>query len=113
MHIKRLKFLRRDHEDQFALRPFHDRSDRDRPHRRETGAAGGKDNAAGMIWPEKGASERPGQPYAVSDTDIPSQFGRYDSVGKPSDVEVHQPIVGPALQWIGGAIKSRRKSVEL
>ena len=56
MHIKRLKSSRRDDEYDFPLRPLHDRRDRDRPHRRETGAAGDEHQAAGMPWPQKRAA---------------------------------------------------------
>src|ERR1700730_6671347 len=113
VHVQRLKLSRRDHEYQFALRPLQDRCDRDRPHRRETGATGDKNNAAGMIWPEKGAAERTRHLYAVPDADFSPQLRGYDSVRESADVKMQHAIVGATLERIGRAVASRRKPPKL
>ena len=50
---------------------------------------------------------------AVPDADIPAQRGGYRAVGKLSDVKVQHAVVGAALQRIGRAVASRRKTPKL
>src|SRR5579872_3920959 len=97
VHVKRLQLPCCGNENQFSLGPLHDRRNRNRPHRRETRAAGDKDDAAGMIWPEKGAAERSGNSDTVSDLDGPPQFGRYQTPRESSDVKMHNASVRPPL----------------
>src|SRR6266576_957795 len=113
VHVQRLQLSRRDHEYQLPLRPFQDRGNRDRPHRRETGAAGDKHNAAGMISPEKGAAIRSRYLDAMPDADISAELRGYNTVGEPPDVEIQQAIVSAPFQRIGRAVGSRRKSAIL
>src|SRR3979411_254591 len=110
MHVQRLKFSRRDHEHKLPLRSFHDRCDRDRPHRCETGAAGDENKAPDMVRPEKRTAKRSRQFYSMSDADIPTERGGYKPIGKFSNMKMQQTTVLAPLQRVGRAVVSRREA---